>query len=151
MAAGDYMVADDVKALLPLDVEINDTGSRPSLASVKAWITQVSQQVNVALTDGGASSVPTTEANLLGTLKLICSREVAYQVLVARGAVATERDKPEWVSWHKEFLNALKAIRDGDITISTDIAGVPPTSYTMDAMTSTDPSLHPWFEREKIF
>jgi len=126
----DYTDLDSVRGVMPGGVKIDSYLTRPDLATVALWITQVSNTVNAALSSGGVS-LPVTDADLLGALKLLCSHEVAYQIMLTRGAVDDSRVPPMWKTWHDDFLKALDLMRKGEYSATLVVDD--PWSYTQDA------------------
>lgn len=110
----DYTDVSSVRAVLPNEVPLDDTTSVPSVATANLWIAQVTNQVNIAFKAGGASlPIAVTETDILGALKLVCAREVAYQVMVTRGAVEDPKNKPLWTGYHEEYEEMLEKIEEG--------------------------------------
>ena len=139
-----------VKAMLPSDVPL-DVTSTPSTSAVTTWAGQITNQVNVALLQGGLDKAALT-ADQNGALQLACTKEGAYMVLVARGASGDGTHKPFWVSWHEEFEALLKAVRAGEWGGAIAGGTVKPWCYTIDAATdTTDTTIQPKFVRDKVY
>lgn len=127
-----YTTLSEVRNVIP-SIQINEQ-SLPSHAIVTTWLTYVDGQVNLALSESG-TTLPldaTADVDLLNALKLICAREVAYQVLTSRGATGSGEGRPYWAGWHEEFMEMLDKIREGSYLKERGVAGGP-SSFTMGA------------------
>lgn len=128
-----YTDVASVRLVLPEGVEINDTTTVPSMSTVTTWIAQISSQVNVAASVGGLA-LPITDADLLAALKILCSRETAYQVMLSRGASENPEHKPMWKSWHDDFMKMLELLQKGELVEVSSVESGEPWSTGMDSV-----------------
>jgi hypothetical protein len=144
----DYTDIATVEGVLRKGVKIDDsTTDPPTRANVAIWITLLTNQVNVAYASGGATT-PITDPDTLGMLKLLCAREIAYQVLATRGLELGEDAEEQ--GWHDEFKALMASASEGEAA-ATVTAGGSPTSYTMNSPSDDDPSINPVIERGKEY
>lgn len=150
----DYTTAAKVTALLPPGKSsLDDATSDPSLAQVNVWITQVTNTLNVALVNSGATlPIAGTETDYLGWLDMLCAKECAFLVMQASGAA--EEKASLWQKYHEEYMAALESIMDGDLLPgagTTPVGGGTVRSYTMDAETNNDTTMAPIFTTDKQY
>lgn len=144
----DYTDIATVEGVLRKGVKIDDsTADPPTRANVTIWITLLTNQVNVAYAQGG-STTPITDADTVGMLKLLCAREIAYQVLTTRGMELGEDAEEQ--GWHDEFKALLEAASTGAAAVVSSDASLP-WAYTMNA-DETDPtdSKNPTFTKDYV-
>lgn len=142
----DYTTLAHVQAMLQTDIRI-DESTEPKAADVEVWIDGVTAQVDLALLDGGHTS-PATDATQLSAFDLVTAGEVAWRVLVAKGAAGED---PEAHPYHKDFLKLVEALADGLMAVSSSTVHAP-WSYTMTADVDdvTDP-LGPSIRKDMTF
>lgn len=127
----DYCTTADVIQTMPSGASLTAL-TRPDLVAAAGWIASASAQADVALTKGG-TTLPITDAALLALLKIRVAREVAYQVMTARGGWGPGNAPPFWAKWHDEFEAMLEEMGTvGSVSVVGSTTGVP-WSYTMDA------------------
>jgi hypothetical protein len=101
----DYCTPADVRARMIegglIDEQIKK-GPKPE--TITNEIALVTNQVNVAFKSADIT-LPITDTDVLGLLKLKCSREVVYQVMTMRGAAIRDDVEPFYAGWHKEFTD----------------------------------------------
>lgn len=146
----DYTTTAKVAALLPAENKVDDSTTDPTLAQLSVWITQVSQTVDVAVVSSGGA-VPISDTAYLGWLDLVCAKECAFLVMQVKGA--SEEKASLWQQYHKEFMDAIEAIKEGLLPGegTASVGGGSIRSYTMGAETSTDASLQPLFTTDKRY
>jgi len=144
----DYTDIATVEGVLRKGVKIDDsTTDPPTRANVAIWITLLTNQVNVAYASGGATT-PITDPDTVGMLKLLCAREIAYQVLATRGLEMDENAEEQ--GWHDEFKALIASASEGEAS-AVAAAGGTPSSYTMNAPDIPDSSVNPVVERGMQF
>lgn len=134
----DYTDIATVEGVLRKGVKIDDsTTDPPTRANVVIWISLLTNQVNDAYARGGATT-PITDPDTLGMLKLLCAREIAYQVLATRGLELG--DDAEEQGWHDEFkalIDRVAGIVEGG-GAAVVVLGPPRRGADVD----------PWFTRD---
>jgi len=129
----DYTTLAVVNKVIPGDMVIG-SGTDPNAPEVEAMIVDTTNQIDAAFGTAG-TTLPITDAKVLGLLGIRAAREVAYQAMTVRGVYATDDQPPLWTGWHKEFEAMLVSIAKGelvDTTIDPSAGGVP-WGYTMDS------------------
>jgi hypothetical protein len=139
-----YTTVDKVRAVLPLDVNIDET-SHPTLLQVNVFVTDVEATLNVALTSGGVT-LPITGANQLAAYDLLCAKELAFLIMQARGSA---KDKESlWQQYHDEWTATI-ALLSNPATTTAAAGALVPSSYTMNAPDVPDSSVNPVFIRDQ--
>jgi len=136
--AFEYTSLDQVRAILPKDVEIT-AESEPSIAQANVWLTQAEA------TYDSARGVATLQADKDAAAAL-CSGEVAYKIQLTRSGGSKEFADSAWMQYHKDFLAATGQTESG----VTAGGLVPPSSYTMNAPDNPDSTVNPIFKREQV-
>ena len=134
----DYTTIAKVEALLPKGAVIDDGSSdKPARADVVVMISDLTKQIDAAVTRGGGT--PQLTGDAAGEADLLSKREAVYQILTIRG-VEYDKDKtPEWVKWHTEFeayIDRLGGVVEGGGT--SVVLGAPRRGADVD----------PWFTRD---
>lgn len=138
----DYTTLDKVRALVPRDINIDET-TDPTSAQVAVWITQVTARLDFALAEGGRTA-PATDATELSAFDLLCAQEVAWMVMYRNNAAAADHE------WHTTFEEELVRLV-GELASTANVVHAP-SSRTMDAVDdATDASLEPQFKRSRTY
>lgn len=135
-----YCALDDVQKWLPAQDKVDNQTGNPVGATVTGWCGDVTAQVNVAFSTGPATAP--TSGDLFTALKMMCAKEIAYQVMAVRAAVRGDKVKPLYELWHEEFLQMLKDIAEGKGVFAA-VSGVTPSLGA--------PDQEPKFTRDMIF
>ena len=135
-----YTTIANVRKVMPGGASLSEL-TTPNLADVTGWITSVSAEVDVVLGIGGFT-IPVTDTATIDMLDIRAAREVAYQVMTARGAWAPGTSPPFWAKWHDEFEAMLKSLSDGEGASADTVVGSAgmPWCYTMDAAVGVEDS-----------
>jgi len=144
----DYCTIDEVASWLPNGQTLDDqTDKKPLRATVVLWIPKITAAINAAMVDQG-KAVPLTgdEAIAAG---LIEAREAAYQIMAVRNQKVdvTEGDAT-FLSWHQEYLTFIGATVEAAAAAASAVI-LAPSSYTMEAPSTTDLTINPKITREQ--
>ena len=139
-----YSSIDEVQALLPLDVQVDQT-THPTYAEVTNWLSELDSTINVAITAGGVV-LPIT-GDILAWVSQLVAKRCAYQVMQARGAAAKEESL--WQGYLAEWEEAIKKLESPETSVAAGASALKPSSYTMNAPDNPDSTVNPVFKREQ--
>ena len=134
-----YGTAHDVASFVPRYADQFGhftTTTRPTLAQVTAWLTQVSGVLNAYLSSKGWAT-PVTEANLLAALNLFTSEEVAAMVEGANGSgrfgptAPDQRAQSRFAIIRADVTNFIDSLLLGNEVMAGSSATVREDSFTL--------------------
>ena len=112
------------------------TTTRPTLAQVTAWLTQVSGVLDAYLSSKGWAT-PVTEANLLAALNLFTSEEVAAMVEGANGSgrfgptAPDQRAQSRFAIIRMDVVNFIDSLLIGNEALAGSSAVTREDSFTL--------------------
>lgn len=136
-----YTTMDRVRSLLPENILADET-SEPSDDMVEGWQPGVEARVDIAIRVGGGTT-PITEATALLYLDLLCAKELAWMIMYHKDAAKKDHE------YHTEFEDALTTFMEEGLPVALGSAG--PSSYTMDAPSTSDTSINPVITNDTVF
>lgn len=139
----DYCTSADVLPHLPQGSDITDE-TYPKSDVIDSWVTQTSNRVNVAFKKASIT-LPITDTDQLGELKMITSQYVAWMILMRRERQYDRDHVPYWLDWETQFNDLIEKIESNGWVIPSTSASLP-SSRTMNAEgDETTPGIQPTF------